>query len=84
MRHTLDLNQSSRSMPVATDQKVGGSSPSERAQLRGPFGLAAVAFLLTDLLTMSVSAVWTERAKMSAASATLIADHMGLFILSGM
>jgi len=35
MQPTLDFNRSSRSTPVATDQKVGGSSPSERAQLRG-------------------------------------------------
>ena len=31
MRPTLDFNQPSRSTPVATDQKAGGSSPSDRA-----------------------------------------------------
>ena len=34
-----------------TDQKVGGSSPSERAQVRGPFPLPEGALLLTLLLT---------------------------------
>ena len=29
VRPTLDFNQPSRHVPLATDQKVGGSSPSE-------------------------------------------------------
>ena len=33
-------------LPVATDQKVGGSSPSERAQVRGPLPDPEGAFLL--------------------------------------
>ena len=44
MRPTLDFNQSSRSTPVATDLKVGGMNPSERAtvpQLDGPVPAAA-------------------------------------------
>src|SRR6516225_5898779 len=32
MRPALDFSQSGRSMPVATDLKAGGSSPSERAR----------------------------------------------------
>jgi hypothetical protein len=45
MRSTLDFDQPSRSAPVATDQKVGGSSPSERAQLTGPLPARQRAFL---------------------------------------
>ena len=33
-------------LPVATDQKVGGSSPSQRAQVRGPLPDPEGAFLL--------------------------------------
>ena len=36
VRPTLDFNQPSRHVPVATDQKVGGSSPFEPARSPGP------------------------------------------------
>ena len=40
-------------LPVATDQKVGGSSPSERAQVRGPLPDSEGAFLLLLGATLS-------------------------------
>ena len=51
--------------PITTDQKAGGSSPSE--SLRAP---RSAALLLTDLLRPASPPVGIERARMSAAAAT--------------
>ena len=48
-----------RYLPLATDQKVGGSSPSERAQVRGPLPDPEGAFLL--LLGATLGATGTNQ-----------------------
>jgi hypothetical protein len=57
---------------VPTDQKAGGSNPSERARSQAS-PLPDTAFLLTDLLTAAINShqtAPTARAKMTAASAS--------------
>ena len=62
--------------PVATDQKIGGSSPSEHAPSSTAISPLAAALLLTDLLTTGPSTAGIKRAKMSAALSGLIPDHV--------
>jgi len=45
-------------VPVATDQKVGGSSPSERAQVKGPLADPEGAFLLLLVATLGATGTY--------------------------